>query len=147
MDEKYKLLEKNPKHCKRLFGLSFEKLSLLIEKVQKHIEEKIVETPISNRGLTSALGDRDQILLSLEYLRTYVTFAKLGFDYGISESWACKIYHYHLPIFLGVVGLKNPKKISKKKVGKLLLDVACQPIERPQENQELSYNGQKKAHN
>jgi DDE superfamily endonuclease/Helix-turn-helix of DDE superfamily endonuclease len=146
MDNKYTFLSKTPKNCKRLFGLSFDKLELLIEKVQNYIKEELAKNPLSRRGLNSELGEKDQILLSLEYLRNYVTYAKLGFDYGISESWACKIYHYHLPIFLLVIGLKNPQKISKKKVRKLLIDVACQPVERPQENQEMNYNGQKKRH-
>jgi hypothetical protein len=145
MNTKYEYLSKNPKKCSRLFGLSFEKLELLIGKVQNHIQNFLKENPLSNRGLNSELGEKDQILLSLEYLRSYPTFAKLGFDYNISDSWACKIYHFHLPIFLEVAGLKNPKKISKKKVRKLLIDVACQPIERPTKEQENYYNGQKKS--
>jgi hypothetical protein len=136
MDNKYNYLAKNPKKCNQLFGLSFEKLELLIGKVQNHIENLIKENPMSNRELNSALGEKDQILLSLEYLRGYPTFAKLGFDYNMSDSWACKIYHFHLPIFLEVIGLKKPDKISKKKVRKLLIDITCQPIERTRQEQE-----------
>lgn len=146
MNSKYTLLANNPSLCKRLFGLNFDKLEVLLEKVQNHIEEDLAKNPLSRRGLSSQLGRKDQVLLSLEYLRSYVTFAKLGFDYGISASWACKIYHYHFPILLKLVGLENPKRISKNKVKKLLIDVACQPIERPTVDQELYYNGQKKKH-
>jgi hypothetical protein len=42
--------------------------------------------------------------------------------------------------------LKNPEKLKYKDVKKVIVDVTVQPVERPQKNQELQYNGSKKAY-
>lgn len=144
MNTKYEKLVKNPKTCRRLFGLDFDKLESLLEKVQLYFEQKQSENPISNRGLKTGLGLKDQFLLTLTYLRTYKTFIVLGFEYGVSESWANKIYHRHLEALGDILGLKNPAKLSRRKVRKVLLDVTCQPVEKPQDTNLKTYNGQKK---
>ncbi len=48
--DKYALLKQNPKRCRQLFGLEFEFLVTLLEKAQKHFEQKKQDNPISNRG-------------------------------------------------------------------------------------------------
>ena len=68
----------------------------------------------------------------------------LGFSYGISESYANKIFHKIRPILADIVGLKNPDKLKYKDLKKVIVDVTVQPVERPQKNQELQYNGSKK---
>jgi hypothetical protein len=69
----------------------------------------------------------------------------LGFSYGISESYANKIFHKIRPILADIIGLKNPDKLKYKDVQKIIIDVTVQPVERPQKNQELQYNGSKKS--
>ena len=144
---KYALLVQNPQRCKRIFGLEFELLKHLLKKVQKHFEQLKQENPLSNRGLHSELGFENQFLLSLEYLKSYQTFEVLGFSYGISESYACKIYQKFRPVLAAVIGLQNPDKLSYRKVKSVIIDVAAQPIERPTKEQAKAFNGQKKAHN
>ena len=36
MNDKYKLLQDNPKICKRLFGIKFELLEIILVKVQNY---------------------------------------------------------------------------------------------------------------
>jgi len=80
----------------------------------------------------------------LEYLRQYPTFLSLAFSYGISESYANKIYHKIRTILAEEIGLKNPEKLRFKHVKNIIIDVTVQPIERPEKNQALYYNGAKK---
>lgn len=142
--DKYSLLKQNPQRCRRLFGLEFEFLVTLLKKVQEHFAQKKQENPITNRGLSSSLGFENQFLLSLEYLKSYQTFEVLGFSYGISESYCCKIYHKFRPVLAQVVGLKNPDRLTYQKVKSIIIDVTAQPIERPVEEQEKYYNRYKK---
>ena len=48
------------------------------------------------------------------------------------------------PILAEIAGLKNPEKLTYKDVKTVIVDVTLQPIEWPQKEQELYYNGSKK---
>lgn len=144
MSDKYKLLQDNPKYCTRLFGIKFELFEIILGKVQQKENEYLLENPLSNRGLEGEFSLPNQVLLTFEYLRQYPTFLSLGFSYGISESYANKIFHKIRPILADVVGLKNPNKLKYKDIKTVIVDVTVQPIERPQKSQELYYNGSKK---
>ena len=65
---KYKLLQDNPKICKRLFGIKFELLETILVKVQNHKDSFSQENPTSNRGLDGEFSVSNQLLLTLEYL-------------------------------------------------------------------------------
>jgi hypothetical protein len=106
MNDKYKLLQDNPQICKRLFGIEIELLETILVKVQNHNEKYLQENPTSNRGIDGEFNISNQLLLTLEYLRQYPTFLSLGFSYGISESYANKIFHKIRPILAEIVGLK-----------------------------------------
>ena len=144
MSDKYKLLQDNPQYCTRLFGIKFELFETILGKVQQKEKEYLLENPLSNRGLEGEFSLPNQLLLTFEYLRQYPTFLSLGFSYGISESYANKIFHKIRPILADIVGLKNPDKLKYKDLKKVIVDVTVQPVERPQKNQELQYNGSKK---
>jgi len=144
MLNKYALLVQNPQRCKRIFGLEYALLECLLRKVQNHFQQLKEENPLSKRGLSSELGLENQFLLSLEYLKSYQTFEVLAFSYGISESYACRIFQKFRPVLAQVIGLKNPDKLSYRKVKSVIVDVAAQPIERPKKEQQKAFNGQKK---
>ena len=144
MSDKYKLLQNNPQYCKRLFGIKFELFEIILGKVQENKNEYLLKNPVSNRGLEAELSMANQLLLTFEYLRQYPTFLSLGFSYGISESYANKIFHKIRPILAKIVGLSNPAKLKYKDIQTVIIDVTVQPIERPQENQQIYYNGSKK---
>lgn len=145
MSDKYELLRQNPQYCTRLFGIKFEQFENILGKVQQKEDEYLLKNPLSNRGIEGEFSLANQLLLTFEYLRQYPTFLSLGFSYGISESYANKIFHKIRPILAAVVGLKNPDKLKYKDVKKVIVDVTVQPVERPQKNQELQYNGSKKS--
>lgn len=144
MNDKYALLKRDPKPCQRLFGVKPAIIEDIIGKVQKHFEQKLQENPISKRGLNPGISIENQVLLTLEYLRQYPTFLVLGASYGISESYANKIYHKTRPVLAEIFGLKNPERIRFKHVQNAIIDVAAQPIERPEKDQEKHYNRHKK---
>ena len=139
---KYKMLQQNPAASKRLFGLKMEHIEVLLEKVQKLTDSHREQNPLSNWGVKSAVPLSEQLLPALEYLKSYPTFVVPGFSYGVSGSWACKIYHRLHPVLFEVVGLKNPGRLRYEKVRKVIIDVAVHPIERPV--QEKYYDGHEK---
>lgn len=144
MNDKYTLLQANPRVCKRLFGVEFVQFEQVLEKVQQWIAWYLQENPLSNRGIDAAFSTPNQLLLTFEYLRQYPTFLSLGFSYGISESYCNKLFHKMRSILAEVVGLKNPAELKYKDMKTVIVDVTVQPIERPQKNQNLYYNGSKK---
>jgi hypothetical protein len=114
MNDKYKFLQENPSKCERLFGVDFATLEVLLDKVQQHVDHSLADKPLSKRGIKSALGLENPVLLPLEYLRQYTTFLSLGFSYGISESWAQKCFHRIRQILSEQVGLENPCKLRRR---------------------------------
>jgi hypothetical protein len=145
MTDKYAQLQKNPKVSESLFGLKFGLLEKLLKKVQKAHEQYLEQNPLSKRGLDAGFSFENQFLLTLEYLRTYQTFEVLGFSYGISKSYANKTYHKMLTLLADVTGLQNPEQITRKQAAQVIVDVSCQPVERPVENQKPYYNRYKKT--
>jgi len=79
----------------------------------------------------------------LEYLRQYPTFLSLGFSYGISESYAYKIFHKMEVVLADIISLKNPDKLRYTDVKTVIIDVTVQAIKRPKVDQEKYYNGSK----
>ena len=53
MNDKYKILQENPKNCKRLFGIDFVTFKIILEKVQNNIDNYLQENPLSKRGLSA----------------------------------------------------------------------------------------------
>ena len=145
MNDKYKLLQTSPHVCKRLFGIDFVQFEQVLEKVQHKITQYLHENSLSTRGIAAEFSVANQLLLTFEYLRQYPTFLSLGFSYGISESYCNKIFHKMRAILADVVGLKNPEKLAYKDVKTVVVDVTVQPIERPQKDQKVYYNGSKKT--
>jgi hypothetical protein len=145
MTDRYALLTKNQKLSENVFGLKYDLLNSLLVKVQLLNNKKLEENPISKRGLNAKFTFENQFLLTMEYLRTYQTFEVLAFSYGISESYASKCYHKILTLLYDVIGLKKGQKISYKKVKDAIIDVTCQPIERPVKSQKSHYNRYKKT--
>ena len=144
MNDKHSILQECPKNCQRLFGVKFELFEILLGKIQKREEVYLLNNPLANRGLASDFSLANQLLFTLEYLRQYPTFISLGFSYGISESYANKIYHKIRAILAEEIGLVNPEKLKHKHLKTGIIDVTVQPIERPKIEQEKYYNRYKK---
>ena len=85
----------------------------------------------------------DRLLLTFTYLRHYPTFARLGMEFGISESYANKLYHQILDVLVKVLSLKNRKHLLESNLQTIFIDVTEQPIERPTKGQRVYYSGKK----
>lgn len=141
-----KIKNKRPDRFIRQVGISLVNFQNLLEAVEKEIKAKMEKNPLKRRGKKSESAFTDRLLLTLLYLRQYPTFDRLGEQFHISESYACKIYHQICDILVKVLKLKNRKALLEQPVKVILIDVTEQPIERPTRGQKEYYSGKKKRH-
>jgi hypothetical protein len=71
---------------------------LLHKQKQEEIEIKKLRVNKKRGGKKPKLSEKEQILLTLIYLRHSPTFQLLGIQFGVSETTANDIFHYWLPI-------------------------------------------------
>ena len=134
-----------PKSFLRTTGISLNNFLSLCCKVETQIEKEKEKTPIKKRGLKKyKISQQDCVLLTLYYLRHYITFQNLGHIFDISESYCYKIYSRYARILAKVVKLPNRKHMINEVKETLIIDVSEQPIERPVSNQKEYYSGKKK---
>lgn len=126
-------------------GISLEAFEILLAKVSGYMEAERERKPMKKRGLKHGLPLADRLLLTFTYLRHYPTFERLGKEFGISESYACKLYHRILDIMLKVLDMKSRKDLMNSDLETVLIDVTEQPIERPTRGQRAYYSGKKNA--
>ncbi|WP_414519233.1 helix-turn-helix domain-containing protein [Nostoc sp. PCC 9305] len=98
-------IEENPKRTKRLIGLEYEQLQQLIQNAERlhHDKQELLESKkmriiAGGGGLKPKLSLKEQIILTLVYLRHLTTFEILGIQFGVSESTANDTFNYWLPI-------------------------------------------------
>lgn len=127
----------------REVGVRLDTFMLILKKIAKHIEEEHKKNSLKKRGRKSSLCLKDMLLLTLYYLRHYMTFAQLGKDFGISESYACKIYHRISTILVKVLDMKSRNELLNSDLDTIVIDVTEQPIERPKKGQKAYYSGKK----
>ena len=100
-----KHIEENSKETRRLIGLEYEQLQQLIQnaerlhhKKQELLESKKVRIIAGGGGRKPKLSLKEQMILTLVYLRHLTTFELLGIQFGVSESTANDTFNYWLPI-------------------------------------------------
>ncbi|MGB8701470.1 MAG: transposase family protein, partial [Thermosynechococcaceae cyanobacterium] len=156
------LIDQNPERTKRLLGIEYEPLQQLInqaelanKQIQAKNEESKERVNALGGGRKSILSDRDEILLSLTYLRQHPTFEWLGLNFGVSESTAHSIFHHWMKILSLILppslleqsknleNLENIKEILT--VFELIVDTFEQTRQRPQDKDEREefYSGYK----
>ena len=89
-------------------------------------------------GRPTKLSIENQLLLALEYWRQYVTFAELGFNYGVSESVAHDTVTWveNVLIQSGKYALPGKKAfVDDRSLEIVLLDVTESPVERPKKKE------------
>jgi hypothetical protein len=80
------------------------------------------------------------------YLRTYDTLLNIGFQFGVSESYAQKRYTFTKMLLLRCLNLPDEQALKDAISGdKVAVDVTEQAIERPLENQKDYYCGKKSS--
>ena len=104
---------------------------------------------------------RDQLLLTVIWLRHYPIFAVLGYLFGVSESTASRVPPRILPVLEAAgrdtMRMPDPGRLRRKTLADLLaetpelagiIDTFEQPIERPQDRAQADtfYSGKKKRH-
>lgn len=123
----------------RLQKLKPEEFKRLVGVKPKTFEEMVkIIFPLADRtgkrGRSFKLGVEDMVLLTLEYLRDYPTYLRLGHDWEIHESSACRISQRIEETLIRSGKFKLPgKKQLKNDVGfeVILVDVTESPVERP----------------
>lgn len=159
-------IEKNPKEIKRLLGIDQEQFRQLIAQAellhnqkQEEIERNKLRVNKQGGGKKPKLSQKEQILLTLVYLRHSPTFQLLGLQFGVSETTANNIFHYWLPIISKALPPTLIEQVKKFEGDyewlqeilselQLIVDTSEQVRERPgdyQEQQEF-YSGKKKHH-
>ncbi len=139
-------LEQSDERFLRDVGISKATFQQLLDKVATYLAVQREKNPMKKRGLKSTISIADQLLLTLTYLRHYPTFAKLGKEFSISESYANKIYHRMLDILVRVLPMNSKKELLCSDLDSVVIDVTEQPIERPKQQQCHYYSGKKMPH-
>jgi len=134
----------NSNNYLRQVGIPEEKFTLLISKLQQEIDRDLVENKMKKRGIQSKIMTTElKLLLTLRYLRHYPTFINLGVEFGISESYANKIFHKTINYMLRFIHPKKMNELSLDEVCTVVIDVSEQEIERPVKKQKSYYSGKK----
>lgn len=132
---------------RRRVGIRRRTFRQIYKRVRHYVDQEYQQHPLRRRGKKSTtLTLTEKLLLTFIYLRHYPTFEQLGAMFGISESYANKLFHQMLDILVKVGRLPGHKSLLKTKLRAILLDVTEQPIERPLKGQRDYYSGKKKRH-
>lgn len=122
------------KNFRRLTGVKAATYKKLLEVVEKaHREKK------ARGGRKNKLTVEEMLKMTLEYLREYVTYLRIGKNYGISESYAYKIIKWVEEVIIksGIFSLPGKKELIKnaEKYELILIDATETPIERPKKTE------------
>jgi hypothetical protein len=128
-------------------GMTLEQFLTVRDQVVAAMIAERVRAPIKNRGKqTSRLTVEDKLLLTLTYVRHYPTFQQLGSQFGISESYAHKLYERYRGYLVQIRRLPGHRALLNPELTAILIDVTEQPIERPRRRQRIYYSGKKRRH-
>ena len=134
----------NSNNYLRQVGISEKQFTFLLKGLEQEIEEDLQRNKIKKRGVPSKVMTTElKPLLTLRYLRHYPTFITLGTTFGISESYANKIFHKTINYMLRFIHPKKTNELSLDDVCTVVIDVSEQEIERPVKKQKSYYSGKK----
>ncbi|WLT37386.1 transposase family protein [Synechocystis sp. B12] len=165
--ENFKLnyINKYTKETKRLLGIDYTHLQLLIEqgkilhkREQEKLEKKKTRLNRAGGGNNPKLSTEMQIILTLVYLRHNISFQLLGLMFEVSESTAHNIFTYWQQLFGDELppslleqvkkSLKELEEVREKLTeSELIVDSSEQEIERPldYDSQKENYSGKRKC--
>lgn len=135
---KYEKLKKmSDEKFRRITGVKQATFSKMVEIVTQACEDKKKQQK-SPGGRKSNLSIADRVLMTLEYLREYRTYAHIGASYGLSETRAfenirliedtlIKSKEFRLPGRKALLKSDNEFEV-------ILIDATESPIERPKKN-------------
>ncbi len=115
-------IEENPQETQRLIGLGYPELQRLIHNAEQLHHEKQASLELNKIRIISGGGGRkhklsikEQIILTLVYLRHLTTFQLLGIQFGVSAPTANDTFNYWLPLLRELLPsslLEQVKKMS-----------------------------------
>ena len=115
---------------RRIIGIKKETFGEMIKVVTKAMMNKKVKG-----GRPNKLDIGSMVLMTLEYLREYRTYATIGISYGLSESNTYKTIRWVEDVLIKCDLFKLPgKKVlqnSDNEFEIILIDATETPIERP----------------
>ena len=110
------------------------------EAMVKILKEAYARKPKKWRGgRKKKLTMENQLLMTLKYLRQYVTQKELAFEFEIGEATVCNTIRWVEDILIKDGSFSLPGKkvpIEDDKIEVVLVDVTECPVERPQKNKE-----------
>lgn len=164
---RYRNLSRYPTIFRALTGLSVPEFEALLDEAMPRmgIAEQVRLSRVGRKreiggGHPFELKGRDQILLTVVWLRKYPTHEVLGFLFGVSDSTAGRYIKRVLPL-LEAIGRDEMRMPRPGKRGQLLdtllaetpelavlIDSFEQRVQRPQQRSEADkyYSGKKKQH-
>ena len=165
---RYDQLSCRPAVLKAMTGLSLAEFETLAEDIVPLLLAELAarrDRPRRDRapggGHPFELEHRDQLLLTVVWLRHYPIAEVLGYLFGVSECTAARAIARVLPVLEAAgrdtMRMPDPGRLRRKKLADLLaetpelaviVDSFEQPIERPKERAKADtfYSGKKKRH-
>ena len=114
-------MEANPQETQRLIGLGYSELQILLQNAEKlhHEKQALLESKktriiAGGGGRKPKLSLKEQIILTLVYLRHMTTFQLLGIQFGVSESTANDTFNYWLPLLGELLPSSLVEQVKKK---------------------------------
>jgi hypothetical protein len=165
---KYGYLKQYPKIFKKMTGLSVKEFDDLVDDVLpqfRQAEERRLDRPDRQRdlggGRKASLGARDQLLLTIIWLRLYPTQDVLGYFFDVSQAVVSNYIAHTLPVLeqAGRDTMRLPDPGRKRRPGldqlleampdiMVVIDSFEQKVQRPLDEEERKryYSGKKKQH-
>ena len=165
---KYSYLSHYPTVFLKMTGLRIKEFAQLVEDVIPLFvssEEARLDRPDRQRdlggGRRATLDARDQILMTVIWLRLYPTQDVLGYFFGVSQAVVSNYIAHVLPVLeqagRDTMRMPDPGRKRRKSLDKLLedlpemvvvIDSFEQKVQRPQDKdeQESYFSGKKQAH-
>jgi len=165
---RYEYLNQHPTVFLKMTGLRVNEFDALIEDVLPQFvqaKHKRLERADRQRqmggGRDSELDERDQILLTVVWLRVYPTQEVLGYLFGVSDSTVSRIIQRVLPILeqagRDTMRMPDPGRKRRRSLDQLLqdtpelavvIDSFEQKVQRPKDpnDRDRFYSGKKKTH-
>ena len=141
MENKYEKSKRlKNKNFERIIGVKRKTFEAMVAELRATYTEKHKQG-----GRKPKLIIENQLMLSLEYWRQYITFAELGFSYGVAESTAHDIVVWVEDVLIKCGKFKLPGKkalLDDRSLEIVLLDVMESPVERPKKNENKNHTTQ-----
>lgn len=131
---KYKNVKKlSEVQFRRITGVKRKTFEIMVSLVKE--ADKIIK---AKGGRPNILSIEDRMLMTLEYLREYRTYAHIGASYGVSESSAFQSIRYIEDLLIKSKEFRLPGRKALLKSDHefevILIDATESPIERPKKN-------------